>query len=496
MTPQVRHSPVSTPPAPGRARIRSIDLLRWPIVGPVLRWRHFRTAAQLLLLAVALVVVVHGLFGPPLASTNLSTVLTWVHYRGLLIGVLLAAGNALCGACPMILMRDLARRLHRPARHWPRWLGRKQVALILFAGVLFAYELLDLWALPAATAWLVIGYFAAAVLVDVTFTGAAFCKHVCPVGQFNFIASTVSPLEVGVRERAVCQTCTTVDCIRGRRAATAPAIVLQRGCELALFLPTKVGNLDCTFCLDCVQACPHDNVAIGPRVPGDELADDRVRSAIGRLSRRTDLAALALLFTFGALLNAFAMIGPVYALERWLADALGNSSEALVLGLIFAVGLGLVPLALCVGAAALTRLLASPSPLDVGSIAVRYAYALVPFGVGVWLAHYGFHFLTGVGTIVPVAQGAAIDAAGRALLGQPDWTWLGMRPGSVFPLQLGAVLLGAIGSLALVHRISERDHPGRSLRAAAPWAVVVVGLALLALWIVGQPMEMRGTGLG
>ena len=125
-----------------------------------------------------------------------------------------------------------------------------------------------------------------------------------------------------MREPAVCRSCTTVDCIKGRRDTAAPARIVQRGCELALFLPSKVGNLDCTFCLDCVQACPHDNVAIGFRVPGEELADDRRRSSIGRLSRRPDLAALALLFTFGALLNAFAMMGPVYATEQWIATAM------------------------------------------------------------------------------------------------------------------------------------------------------------------------------
>jgi hypothetical protein len=286
----------------------------------------------------------------------------------------------------------------------------------------------------------VIGYFGAALLVDLTFTGAAFCKHVCPVGQFNFIASTLSPLEVGVREPAVCRSCATVDCIKGRRSAQAPGTIVQRGCELALFQPLKVGNLDCTFCLDCVQACPHDNVAIGFRVPGEELADDRLRSSIGRLSRRTDLAALALLFTFGALLNAFAMTGPVYGLEAWIARALGTTSEAPVLGLIFILALGLVPLSLCAGAAWLTRRLAFASGISVKDVAVRFAYALVPFGAGVWAAHYGFHFLTGVWTIVPVAQGAVIDATGRALLGEPDWRWLGMRAGAVFALQIGTVL--------------------------------------------------------
>jgi hypothetical protein len=152
----------------------ALDILRWPLAGRVLRWRHLRTASQVVLLVVAAAIVADGLFGPDLAPRNLATVLTWIHYRGLLIGVLLAAGNVFCGACPMILVRDAGRRIRRPARRWPHWLRGKWLALGLFVAVLFAYELLDLWARPAATAWLVVGYFAAALLVDTTFTGAAF----------------------------------------------------------------------------------------------------------------------------------------------------------------------------------------------------------------------------------------------------------------------------------------------------------------------------------
>jgi ferredoxin len=475
--------------------VSGLNLLRWPIVGPLLRWRHVRTAAQLVLLVVAIAMVVHGLFGRQLAATNLATVLTWIHYRGLLVGALLLAGNLFCASCPMILVRDLARRVHTPSRRWPKWLG-KWVALSLFAAVLFAYELFDIWALPAATAGMVLGYFGAALLVDLTFAGAAFCKHVCPVGQFNFIASTLSPLEVRVRDRDVCRGCKTVDCIKGRRDESAPLVVVQRGCELALFLPSKVGNLDCTFCLDCVHACPHDNAAIGFRVPGDELADNRRRSAIGRLSRRPDLAALALLFTFAGLLNALAMTAPMYAVERWLSAWLGTQAEAPVLAVLFAAGLAGAPIAIAAAAAAATRGLASGSGLGVGSIAVRFAFALVPFGAGVWLAHYGFHFLTGAGAILPVSQTAAIEATGRALLGEPDWRWLGVRSGAVFPFQLGAVLLGALGSSALVQRIAARDFPSCAGRAAAPWILVVIALTAVALWIVGLPMEMRGTELG
>jgi polyferredoxin len=473
-----------------------VDVLRWPVVGPFLRWRHARTTLQLAALGVAAVVVLHGLFGPDLAATNLATVVTWVHYRGLLVVALLAAANIFCTACPFVLVRDAARRLRVPAGRWPARLRTKWLGIALLAGVLFAYELFDLWALPRATAWLVLGYFGAALSIDLLFRGATFCKYLCPIGQFNFTASTLSPLEVTVRDRDVCRGCRTSDCIRGRRSPLNPAVTIQRGCELGLYLPSKVGNLDCTFCLDCVHACPHDNVAIAARTPGAELVDARRRSGIGRLAARPDIAALVVLFTFGGLLNAFAMTSPIYALEDWLAGVMRVSSEAPVLATIFLAALVAVPIALLGGSAAASLRLAPRPGASPASQVVQYAAALVPLGFGVWLAHYGFHLLTGALTIVPVTQSAVIDLLGWPALGEPLWTWVGLQPGTVFPLQVGFVLLGAMGSLAVAHGIAEREHPSQAFRAAAPWSVMVVLLAVAAMWVFAQPMEMRGVEFG
>jgi hypothetical protein len=66
-----------------------------------------------------------------------------------------------------------------------------------------------------------------------------------------------------------------------------------------------------------------------------------------------------------------------------------------------------------------------------------------------------------------------------------------MQPGSVFPLQLGVVLLGAAGSAGLVHATSLRDHPAAAGRASVPWLVLVALLTTTAIWILSQPMEMR-----
>ena len=469
------------------------DVLRWPVIGRLLRWRHARTSLQAALLLAAIAVVSHGLWGPQIAPTNVATVLIWVHYRGLLVLALLAAGNFFCMGCPFVLVRDVGRRVHAPWLRWPRRLRTKWIALVLFVAVLFAYELFDLWALPRATAYLVLSYFGAALIVDLLFTGATFCKYLCPIGQFNFAASTISPLELRIREVDTCRACRTVDCIKGRRLPDNPRVVTQRGCELRLFLPAKVGNMDCTFCLDCVQACPHDNIALTMRVPGSELVDARRRSGVGRFADRRDIAALAVLFTFGGMLNAVGMVKPIVDVERWIAHAIGASSEAPVLAVLFVGGLCIAPLALLTGAAALTARLAG-SARSIAQVAVPYAYALIPFGFGVWLAHYGFHLLSGALTIVPVTQSAAVDFLGWPLLGDPRWRWTGMRPGTVFPVQLGLILLGTIGSLSVVYQISERDYPERPWHAAVPWMAVVIAVAALAVWILSQPMDMRGVG--
>jgi hypothetical protein len=486
------------------------DLLRVPLIGSFLRWRHSRTALQIPLFLAAIAMIVDGFIGPTLAPKNLATVLTWVHFRGALVLVLLCAGNFFCLVCPFMLVRNAARRIFRPRFNWPEALRNKWLSVALFVAILFTYELFDLWSSPWWTASLALAYFVGVLLIDGLFKHAAFCKFVCPIGQFNFIASTLSPLEVAVRDHAVCNSCKTKDCIRGRRAAiTAPIaartsgpsaatspsfVILQRGCELALYQPRKVGNMDCTFCLDCVHACPHDNIGVTTREAAFELLIDPLRSGIGYFSRRKDIAALGVVFTFGALLNAFGMVSPVYVLEAWLGKLLWVSHEAPVLAIIFATFLIVEPTILLGAAAWLTRILQAGKRKLV-PLAVRYSYALVPLGFGMWLAHYGFHFLTGILTVVPVTQ-TALASAGIHLFGAAHWTWTGLPVRIVRPIELGFLSLGFAGSLFVVHHLAEEDSAAHPMRAFLPWATVCLVIGLASVWLMFQPMEMRATLMG
>jgi hypothetical protein len=356
--------------------------------------------------------------------------------------------------------------------------------------MLFAYEAWDLWSSPAWTAGLIVGYFALALIIDAVFERASFCKYLCPIGQFNFVASTVSPFEIRVKDHGTCGSCATKDCIRGRR--DDEGTIVRRGCELDLFLPHKVGNLDCTFCLDCVHACPSDNVALALRVPGEELATDPLRSGIGRLSRRPDLSVLVLVFTFGALLNAFGMVSPVYAFQQWLADGIGTRNETAVLGLLFGLGLVVEPLVL-LGITGFAALRLSRSSEGWLTHVSKFAFGLVPLGLGIWAAHYAFHFLTGLWTFVPVTQAAALDLG--LSLGAPHWGRGGLTAAAVKPIELGLLGLGLIGSLSVTLRIAQREHGAAARRAFAPWAVLLGVLFLSAIWLLSQPMEMRGTFL-
>ena len=131
-------------------------------------------------------------------------------------------------------------------------------------------------------------------------------------------------------------------------------------------------------------------------------------------------------------------------------------------------------------------------------VAVRYAYALVPFGVGVWLAHYGFHFLTG-GLDDRAGDAERGDRRGgprRCSASRTGDGWACVPGRRLSAAARRGAARGRSVRSSLVHRVvSERDHPEPlGQRVGAVGRLVIVVLALLALWILSQPMEMRGDG--
>lgn len=413
---------------------------------------------QILLLIASILLIAEGLWGNPFAPKNLATQFVWVHYRGFLVFVLLLLGNYFCMSCPFIFVRNLLRVFVSPKRLWPKKLQNKWMGIFLFIAILFSYEYFHLWSEPALTAWIIIGYFLIAIVIDLTFKKASFCKYLCPIGQFNFLSSTLSPATVKAKSLSVCESCTTYECLKG---VEKNGVIEKRGCETFLFIPKKNGNLDCTFCMDCVEACPYDNIKVEMVTPALELSEDTQRAGIGVLSKRIDYLVLIVIFTFGALLNAFAMTGPAYKLTETIADVFNINSPFILLLSLFIIFLVLFPL------------------LIVSKRNTKLIPTLLPMGFFIWVSHYSFHLLTGLFAFVP-------------LLFKIEMTnsQMGIPTHIVTPIQYGLLLLGFLGSMTLVWT-SESDK-----KSLIKWSLTHTILFALSIWIMSLPMEMRGTFVG
>jgi hypothetical protein len=297
----------------------------------------------------------------------------------------------------------------------------------------------------------------------------------------------MSPLEVKVRDPRICASCRTRDCIRGGGGIP--------GCELHLFQPRKAGNMDCTFCLDCIHACPHDNIGIQARAPGSDLWADTPGSGVGQLGKRPDLALLVVVLVFGAFANAAGMVGPVLAWRQWLGSLAGQPSPLLITSLGYFLGLLVLPL-LAVGSTAVLSRQWGQLPLNWFEVATRYSYALVPLGFSMWLAHYSFHLVTSYDTVVPTAQRFVADL-GWPALGTPRWVASCCRPVADWLPRLEILFLdlGLLLSLYTGYRLALAGSPRatRALLALAPWALLILLLFAVGVWLVLQPMQMRGT---
>lgn len=460
------------------------DILRVPGIGHFLKWKHSRTFGQIIFFTLAAIFVVDGLFGSQLAPKNTATVGAWVHYRGLVVLALLLVGNLFCAACPFMLPRKLAKWIGKPTRRWPKALRNKWVALGGLVAIIYAYELFDLWASPWWTAWLVVAYFAVAFVLEALFTRSSFCMYVCPLGTFNFLYSTVSPTQITSRSLDTCRSCATQDCINGNAQ--------QQGCQLELFVPTMQSNMNCTLCMDCVHACPHDNVALAVRPSGDELFHRTWR-------HRLDLAFLAIVTASIGLINAFGMTPPYYALEVAIGELLNTRNEPLVLGLVILMTGVVVPLALAYGAAWLGRTL-TRTDTSLNRILMRHAYSFVPLGFAIWFAHYLFHFMTGAMTIIPAFQTFLSQTLGWPILGDPNWQLAArfVPPVSTIQLVQTVITYGGLLAAVLLSLNAARDaHRGRggALMEALPWIVLLVVLAVASGMTFLLPMEMRGSAL-
>ena len=179
--------------------------------------------------------------------------------------------------------------------------------------------------------------------------------------------------------------------------------------------------------------------------------------------------------------------------QERLRPRLGNGSLMLVTSLYFLLALVICPL-LVIGLCCYQPFL-GPNWRDLVIGCDQFSYALLPLGFSMWLSHYSFHFLGSYETLVPAMQ-QFVKNLGWHILGKPAWGLACCRPVAawlprleIVSLDLGLLLSLYTGYRIALHHCSPRS---RAIQAFLPWGLIV-GLFAIAVWIVLQPMQMRGT---
>jgi hypothetical protein len=119
------------------------------------------------------------------------------------------------------------------------------------------------------------------------------------------------------------------------------------------------------------------------------------------------------------------------------------------------------------------------------------AVLFAPLGVSMWAAHFLFHLVTAALTPWPVLQRLAKDAGLSASL--PNWNIASLGfaelPRARNPPPQRRLPLHSLAPLEKTLATSK-THP---LLSFLPWAVLACALLALGIWIIFQPIEMRGT---
>jgi len=181
-------------------------------------------------------------------------------------------------------------------------------------------------------------------------------------------------------------------------------------------------------------------------------------------------------------------------MEDRLVDALHLDRHSVIAGLAF-LSLVLLPLAAITAAAFITTTVSQRRPRETVVVACRFSMTLLPLGAAMWACHMLFHFLTSWLTIVPVAQRAALDIG--IDWGVPNWVMscCGPMPSWLIPLELAILGVGLVMSVWLTGRVGQ--DLGSTRRGwgvmTLPWLIVHGAFWVGAVWVVLQPMQMRGT---
>ena len=461
---------------PTRPSVNSarFELTRYPWIKHVLRSRWPQFILTSVALAGFFMAILTGLFGTPVGSRNFGIIFVWIAWWAILMLITVPFfGRGWCSICPIPVPGEWLQRgaLLQPGQKQGLGLGRrwpKRLRNIWFQN--FAFVLVALFSTVVLTQPRLTGIILAAFLfislgVSLIFERRAFCRYICPVGGFIGLYSQVAPVELRVKDPAVCAAHTFKSCYVGNENGY--------GCPWQVFPGGLTKNTYCGTCMECLRTCTEDNILIQVRPVGSDLS---VPSG-----RKLDEAFKAFIMLGSALVYMIVLLGPwgflktaAYSIGSigWLQYSLAFLSFVLVLlpGVFF--------LTVLIGRR-MAGLRTTPKRQF-----ISLSYALVPLGFCAWIAFSLSFILTNLSYLLPVISDPF--GWGWNLFGTAGVAWTPYLTGAIPFMQVLALLAGLVGSIIITRRIAGE---GTTHRAATLQSIPVnifcfsITFALLVLLI-------------
>jgi ferredoxin len=261
-----------------------MNLLRNRWTGGLLKATWFPAAAQLLLLAVFILLVFGGLgvtttdpdLTQYLRDTNLANLIVWSYWWPIIIIAAVLFGRVWCTVCPMEFLTYGAGRIGL-RRRVPGLLKSGWVVTVFYTLVwIVGIQTLGVNRIPHRMSLYMLLLILVAVDVSLIFERRAFCSYICPVGHLLGLYALLSPWEWRADDPGVCRSCPTKDCVAKKNQDRWAG----RSCTSGLYPASITDNRDCLLCTQCLKACPRENVRLGVRRPlADLLAGVDLRPA-------------------------------------------------------------------------------------------------------------------------------------------------------------------------------------------------------------------------
>jgi NosR/NirI family nitrous oxide reductase transcriptional regulator len=267
---------------------RSWDLAAHPRVARILHNRKFQFFLILPNQIIFWGVIFLGLLGTVIPGLNFATAITWYIWFCLVFVLMVVVGRGWCSMCPF---GGFAEWLQRKA-FWRRTqkalgLGKKlpepiakwglMLSIVTFVGLTWIEEFFNIAGpgTPSDTSWMVIGIVSSAVLFFLVFERRTFCRYFCPLSALiGTVGATGSVAGFRTRDREVCLSCETKECMRGG--------VEGYGCPWYTWPGSADANLTCGLCSECYKGCPSENVGLYLQPP--------LTSVVAPKRRRADVA--------------------------------------------------------------------------------------------------------------------------------------------------------------------------------------------------------------